>query len=204
MNHPEKVEKPFSPSCERNQSVLLEVLKQHLRTDDKQVLEIGSGTGQHAVFFAENLPALLWQTSDIKANHAGIQLWLDEANLNNVQSPIEYEIGKDQWPDIKADLIFSANTLHIIPFEWVKLLIQSMGQNLRKGALVMFYGPFKYQGEFTSASNADFDLWLKDIDPLRGVRDFETIVALMDEQRLPLRQDINMPANNQMLIFERL
>ncbi len=197
-------EKPFSPSCERNQIVLLEVLQTQLRTGGRQVLEIGSGTGQHAVFFAQHLPAITWQTSDIKKNHSGIQMWLDEADLDNVLAPIEYQIGKSQWPAVEIDLVFSANTLHIMAFDLVKILIKDMGQNLKKGNRVMFYGPFKYQGEFTSESNAEFELWLKDIDPLRGIRDFEVIDQLMNQQGFILLNDINMPANNQLIIFERL
>lgn len=196
--------KPFSPSCERNQLAILNALKENFTNGVQQVLEIGSGTGQHAVYFAQHLSKITWQTSDIKENHAGIQMWLDESHLDNVKSPIEYQIGQNQWPEGKVDVVFSANTLHIISFELVKVLINDLGQNLKKGTRVMFYGPFKYQGEFTSESNAVFEQWLKEIDPLRGIRDFEVIIELMYEQGFILRLDINMPANNQLLIFERL
>jgi len=200
MNEPEK---HFAPACERNQAVILQVIQQYLRTSDKHILEIGSGTGQHAIYFGRGLPHIRWQTSDVAANHTGINMWLHEAGLENVLPPAEYEIGHNKWPVENTDVVFSANTVHIISEALVKRLILDLGENLEHGARVMFYGPFKYQGEFTSESNAEFDLWLKDIDPLRGVRDFESIEALMKAQGFALIEDLSMPANNQLLLFEK-
>lgn len=200
---PTDEEKPFSPSCERNQAVILATLRKNLRASDQHLLEVGSGTGQHAVYFGQNLPHIIWQTSDVLANHIGIKLWLDEAKLNNVLLPIEYQIGHNQLPAENSDVVFSANTLHIISKVLVNQLIEDLGKNLETGARVIFYGPFKYQGEFTSDSNAEFDLWLRAIDPLRGVRDFEVIERLMSEQGLVMLKDLAMPANNQLLIFEK-
>jgi len=196
--------KPFSLSCERNQYAILDVLQNTFEVGVRHVLEIGSGTGQHAVYFAQHFPEIRWQTSDMVENHVGIQMWLEEAQLANVISPVEYQIGQSQWPKGPVDVVFSANTLHIISVELVKMLIQDLGDNLEKGNQVIFYGPFKYQGEFTAASNVKFERWLKNIDPLRGIRDFETIVELMHDQGFTLLHDINMPANNQLLIFKRL
>lgn len=197
------VEKPFSPACERNQAAIFDKLQQLLRHTDEQVLEIGSGTGQHAVYFGQKLPHICWQTSDVTANHNGINSWLQAAELDNVLPPLSYEIGFDRWPVEKTDVVFSANTLHIISEAQVKQLILDIGDHLKAGNRVLFYGPFKYHGEFTSASNAEFDLWLKDIDRLSGVRDFEVLEKLMCEQGFLLREDISMPANNQLLLFEK-
>ena len=201
MNGP--AEKPFSPACERNQAAILAQLQKLLRHSDKQVLEIGSGTGQHAVYFGQNLPQINWQTSDVTANYHGINSWLQEANLDNVLPPLAYEIGRDQWPVENTDVVFSANTLHIISEALVKQLIQDLGNHLKTGNRVLFYGPFKYKGEFTSESNTEFDLWLKDMDPLSGVRDFEVVEKLLSEQGFILLEDISMPANNQLLLFEK-
>ncbi len=198
-----EAEKPFSPACERNQAVILSQLQKLLRNTDLQVLEIGSGSGQHAVYFGQNLPQVSWQTADVTSNHCGIQMWLQEANLDNVLPPLAYEIGRDQWPVKNTDVVFSANTLHIISEALVKQLIQDLGGHLKAGNRVLFYGPFKYNGEFTSESNAEFELWLKDIDPLRGVRDFEVVEQLMSKQGFILLEDISMPANNQLLLFEK-
>lgn len=198
-----EAEKPYSPSCERNQAAILEVFQKHFRETDRQVLEIGSGTGQHAVYFGQAIKQVIWQTSDVKENHAGINKWLAEAQLTHVLAPIEYTIGESDWPNFEADVVFSANVLHIISFELVQKFILDLGGNLNSGSRVFFYGPFKYQGQFTSASNADFESWLKNIDPLRGIRDFETIEKLMQKQGFNLQLDISMPANNQFLIFEK-
>ncbi len=175
----------------------------HTRDTDKRLLEVGSGTGQHAVYMGQHLPGLAWQTSDVRENHVGIQMWLDEHRLQNVLPPLPYQIGQDPWPDFKADLIFTANTLHIISAELVDQLIVDMGSHLAIGNRVMIYGPFKYQGEYTSESNADFNLWLQERDPLSGIRDFESVHHAMDLQSMKLIADHNMPANNQMLIYEK-
>ncbi len=196
-------EKPFSPSCERNQEAILAVLKEQWRKQDQWVLELGSGTGQHAVFFAEHFPSIIWQTADLKRNHNGINMWLNEASLTNTRAPVEYQAGQSLWPDVKIDVVFIANTLHIMSFELVEILINDLGHNLSKGNRVMFYGPFKYQGAFTSTSNAEFDLWLKDNDTESGIRDFEVINQLMALQSIQLVKDIKMPANNQLLVYQK-
>ena len=196
-------QKPNAPACERNQQVILAELNKQLRKSDSHVFEIGSGTGQHAVYFAQHLPEVTWQTSDVKANHVGIQLWLDEAQLVNVKAPIEFQIGQSAWPGIKIDVVFCANVLHIISFDLVQVLLKQLGENLQPKTRVLFYGPFKYQGEYTSDSNAEFDLWLKDIDPLRGIRDFEAVESMLRAGGITLVEDVPMPANNQLLVFEK-
>lgn len=195
--------KPFAPSCERNQQVILEVLEKYLRPEDKTVLEVGSGSGQHAVFMARHLPNILWQPTDVVANHEGIKMWLREAGLKNIQPPLVYEVGKNDWPDFKADVVFTANTLHIMSLELVDVFLQDVGQYLKVDGRLMIYGPFKYQGEYTTQSNADFDVWLKNIEPERGIRDFEHISALLQRYNINHVADISMPANNQFLVFEK-
>ena len=198
-----KTEKPFAPACERNQQVILDVLRQYLRSEDKKVLEVGSGTGQHAVFMAKHLPEIQWQPSDVAANHEGINLWRQEAGLSNVAKPLAYEIGKDHWPKVSADVVFTANTLHIMPLQLVDVFLSAVGENLQPGGRLMIYGPFKYNGEFTTDSNAEFDLWLKGIDSKRGIRDFEHICGILKRYNIHNIADISMPANNQFLLFEK-
>jgi len=193
--------KPFAPSCERNQSVILDVLKSIITDEDKHLLEIGSGTGQHAVFMAPNFPHLQWQTADLEENHAGINMWIDDAKLDNISAPIIYESGQSVFPDIDVDIVFTTNTLHIMSWQNVKVLIKQLGENLKKGAKIIIYGPFNYNRQFTSESNAKFDVWLKQQEPHRGIRNFEDIVQLMLAQSIHLKQDIEMPANNRILYF---
>jgi predicted O-methyltransferase YrrM len=196
-----ETEKPFAPACERNQQVILDVMRKFITADCKNLLEIGSGTGQHAVYMAARLPQLTWHTSDVIDTHQGIKRWLGEAKLSNVSGPLAYEVGVDGWPEVDADVVFTANTLHIISLDLVTELLHDIGENLKKGGRLMIYGPFKYQGQYTSSSNADFDQWLKDIDPKRGIRDFEFIKNELKSHRIKLIDDIDMPANNQLLIF---
>ena len=196
-------EKPFAPACERNQEVILNALQDHLRPTDRHLFEIGSGTGQHAVYMAARLPHLQWQTSDRPEQHEGIQAWLDEAGLDNVMSPVKYQVGLHPWPVAAADVVLSVNTLHIMAASMVELLIKDLENNLKTAARVLFYGPFKYQGQFTTPSNAEFDDWLKAADSQQGIRDFEWICELMQSAGFVLLKDQAMPANNQMLIFEK-
>ncbi|MCX7553763.1 DUF938 domain-containing protein [Marinicella sp. S1101] len=197
------IEKPFSPACERNQAVILEQLRELLSTTGQSILEVGTGTGQHAVYFAAKLPHIIWQTADLIEKHAGINLWLSDANLTNALPPVEYAIGHSQWPDGQYDVVYSANVLHIISEALVVLLIKDLGAHLKEAARVIFYGPFKYGGQYTADSNADFNEWLKARDPQSGIRDFAVIESLMQQQNFKLVSDITMPANNQLIVFEK-
>jgi trans-aconitate methyltransferase len=196
-------DKPFAPSCERNQQVIGDVLAMVIEDRPIRVLEMGSGTGQHAVYLAERLPNLIWHTSDLAVNHPGIRQWLDESGLRNVRPPIQYEAGVDDWPAVRVDLVFTANTLHIMAEAQVEQWTRHLGRYLKPGNMVMIYGPFKYHGQFTTPSNAEFDQWLKDADPRRGIRDFERLNQWMTQRGLQLVVDISMPANNQILLYER-
>lgn len=194
--------KPYSESSEQNREPILAILREAF-AQTHQVLEIGSGTGQHAVYFAQQLPHLTWQTSDLPLHHDGIQAWLDEAALPNTRLPIALDVNQTPWPVAPVDGVFTANTLHIISAPEVACFLAGVGQVLRPDGVLCIYGPFNYGGEFTSESNARFDLWLKARDPLSGVRDFEAVCALAQKHGLALQQDHPMPANNRTLVFRR-
>ena len=197
--------KPYSQACENNKHPILTILSEAF-ANAKQVLEIGSGTGQHAVFFAKHLPHLMWQTSDLSVNHLGINAWIDDKLSVNVQRPIALDLNED-WPTCNNnqsfDALYTANTLHIISWPLVVKFFQALEKNLAANARVCIYGPFKYQGAFTSESNANFDLWLKDRDINSGVRDIEAILSLATSAGLVLDEDHKMPANNQLLVFTK-
>ena len=194
--------KPFSPACERNQAPILEVLREHF-AGRRRVLEIGSGTGQHAVHFAGGLPDLVWQASDVSANLDGIRRWLDEAALPNTPAPIEFDIN-DAAPEAGPfDAVFTANTLHIMAWAEVERLFARLPGLMTDDALLVVYGPFKQGGEFSSASNAEFDRTLRAAQPLRGIRDAEAVDALASVAGLSLIEDRAMPANNRIRVWRR-
>jgi len=194
--------KPYSESCEQNRAPIQAVLEAAF-ADRTHVLEIASGTGQHAVYFGQALPHLIWQTSELAVNHAGIQAWLDSAILPNVLPPLAIDVNDTDWPIQQVDAIFNANTVHIVGWPAVERMFAGIGRVLAPGGVLCMYGPFNYGGQFTSESNARFDVWLKNRDPASGVRDFESINRLAEAQGLTLRQDIAMPANNRTLVWLR-
>ncbi len=194
--------KPFSPASQRNREPILAVLSEHFG-DRRSILEIGSGTGQHAVHFAATLSHLSWQTSDRAENLAGIQTWLDEAGLPNTPPPLTLDVTAD-WPPQQFDALFTANTLHIMSWPAVEQMFHRMPAVLLPGALLVIYGPFNYQGTYTSQSNAAFDQTLKAANPEQGIRDFELVDALAHRAGLQLLSDIAMPANNRCLIWQKI
>jgi cyclopropane fatty-acyl-phospholipid synthase-like methyltransferase len=161
-------ELPEAPSCARNREPILAVLRDHF-ADRRNVLEIGSGTGQHAIFFAAAMPHLIWQTSEQRENLAGIQMWLDEANLPNTPVPLELHVS-EAWPTQRFDAVFSANTLHIISWAEVERIFARLPDVMTADAKLAVYGPFNYGGSFTSESNAAFDAWLKQGFAHQGIR----------------------------------
>jgi len=191
--------KPHSASAERNREPILGVLRRYF-ADRRSVLEIGSGTGQHAVYFAQALPQLSWQTSELPEAVLGIRLWLEEAGLPNMPPPIELDV-EGEWPDAKFDAVFSANTLHFMSWPQVERLFVQLPQVLAPNACVVIYGPFNYQGRFTSDSNAAFDRMLKTRAAYMGIRDFEAVNALAANIGLRLIDDVAMPANNRSLVW---
>lgn len=193
---------PFSQACENNKQPILNILS-HVFAKQKQVLEIGSGTGQHAVFFAKNLPYLTWQTSDLVINHTGINQWIDALPSPNIRSPLAIDLGKVQPLAENIDAMYSANTLHIISWPLVQKFFDMVEKNLAPNGILCIYGPFNYQGKYTSESNANFDLWLKAGDENSGIRDFEAVCQLATKAGLSLMEDVSMPANNRILIFKK-
>lgn len=193
---------PFSQACENNKQPILNILS-HAFAKQKQVLEIGSGTGQHAVFFAKNLPYLTWQTSDLVINHTGINQWIDALPSPNIRSPLAIDLGKVQPLAENIDAMYSANTLHIISWPLVQKFFDMVEKNLAPNGILCIYGPFNYQGKYTSESNANFDLWLKAGDENSGIRDFEAVCQLATKAGLSLMEDVSMPANNRILIFKK-
>ena len=193
--------KPFSQACENNKLPILHIINQ-VFTQPNTVWEIGSGTGQHACFFASQLPHLNWQATDRMENLAGIQAWIEEANLANLKPPLALDINDRTWPCQRIDCLFSANTLHIMSLTELETLFDQLSHYLSSNALACFYGPFNYQGEFTSDSNARFDQWLKAQNPLSGIRDFEYICQLAASIGLKLLNDHAMPANNRLIVFQ--
>jgi trans-aconitate methyltransferase len=193
--------KPYSEACERNRGPILEVLREHF-ADRRQVLEIGSGTGQHAVHFAAGLPQLTWQTSDIDAHLPGIRLWLEHSALPNLPQPMTLDV-TGSWPARRFDAVFTANTLHIMSWPEVCTLFAALPTVLTADAVLAVYGPFNYDGRFTSPSNASFDAWLKRRSPHSGIRDFAAIDELARASGFVLAEDRAMPANNRTVIWHR-
>lgn len=194
--------KPFAESCEQNKQVILDILREEF-AHTGHVLEIGSGTGQHAVFFARHLPQLVWQCSDRAEALAGIRTWLDETNLANTPQPLPLDVLADSWPERQFDAVFSANAVHIMGWPAVEAMFNGIGKALKEKGLLCLYGPFNYAGDYSSESNARFDVWLKQRDPQSGIRDFEALDALARQIGLSLRNDHEMPANNRILVWQK-
>lgn len=195
--------KPFAESSEQNKAPIYDVLKQHFNNIGS-VLEIGSGTGQHAVFFAEQFPQLSWVASDRVEYHASIEMWLEEAALDNTQGPLILDVNQSDWPVKQTDAVFSANTVHIMGWSSVENMFAGIGRVLNKNGIFCLYGPFNYDGKFTSESNARFEQWLKQRDPSSGVRDLEALQVLAEKAGLTFIDDVEMPANNRILIWKKL
>jgi SAM-dependent methyltransferase len=195
------MQKPFSQACENNKKPILNKISKQL-SQAKHGLEIGSGTGQHAIYFGEQMPHINWQTSDRKENIGGIKLWLAEAKLDNVLLPLELDV--EHFPLIEQtfDFIYSANTLHIMSWRQVCLMFEQLPQLLKPLGKVFIYGPFNYFGQYTSESNRSFEQWLKQQDPQRGIRDIRDIIELAKANKLILDCDWSMPANNRLLSFQ--
>ena len=195
--------KPFSQACENNKQPILTVLQQAFADIDR-VLEIGSGTGQHAVHFAAAMPWLHWQPSDRAENLPGIRAWCADAGLHNLAPPLELDVMVSPWPAIVTSGVFSANTAHIMSWPAVETFVSGVGACVPSGGRFCLYGPFNYQGRYTSASNAEFDTWLRSRDPLSGIRDFEAIERLAQAVGFVLEADHPMPANNRTLVWRKL
>ena len=200
------MEKHFSQACENNKQPIFEQLQAHF-SDRTQVLEIGSGTGQHSVYFAALLPHLIWHTSDQPDYHSSVLAYGNEAMLPNWRAPLHFTVGRDPWPvvDTSIDAVFSANTAHIMQRDEAKLMMHHIAKNLPKGGVFCQYGPFKFDGKFTSASNRDFDTSLRERG-LGGYRDVDELTrwAQTAAGNLSLQQVFAMPANNHLLCWKKL
>ena len=192
--------KSFCQSCENNKGPILDVLLPLLGTR-RACLEIGSGTGQHAAFFAAHLPHLLWQTSDVAENHASIDAWID--GVDNARPPMVLDVDGDEWPEYGYDAAFSANTAHIMHWPTVVHMFHGLAGILEPGAVFALYGPFNYRGEYTSPGNQRFDATLRASDPGMGIRDYEAVAELAGSAGMTSLADHAMPANNRMLLWQR-
>jgi hypothetical protein len=191
---------PFSEACERNKAPILEVLRVAF-ADRTQVLEIGSGTGQHAVHFAAHLPHLTWHPTEQLAYLPDLGARVKLEGPPNLRAPTVLDVNQTVWPLRAADAIFTANTLHIMAWTEVAALYRGLDGVLSRGGVLCVYGPFRYHGRYTSDSNRDFDRMLQERDPLSGVRDIRDLTALAAQYGLRLRADHDLPANNRLLEF---
>lgn len=191
-----------SDACERNKEPILEVLRGAFR-DVTTVLEIGSGTGQHAVYFAAQLPHLVWQPSDLAENLPAVRARLELEGATNIKPPLALDAGRLPWPVDTVEAVFTANTLHIVSWEQVCGLFRGAGEVVSAGGRLCVYGPFAYGGKHTSTSNEQFDAMLRRRDPLSGIRSFEAVDALAGEYGFTLDDDVAMPANNRTLVWSK-
>lgn len=194
--------KPFSQACENNKDPILQVIRT-VFSQPTTVWEIGSGTGQHACYFARHLPHIEWQLTDRSAYISGISLWQEEAQLANLKPPLTLDVTDTVWPCNSIDALFTANTLHIMSRDEVQIFFARLPLNLNAKALVCIYGPFNYNDAYTSDSNARFDQWLKSQNTLSGIKDFEDIVLLATSMGFELVNDVAMPANNRLLVLQK-
>ena len=195
--------KPFAESTEQNKEPILAVLQKEF-IEPGVVLEIGGGTGQHAVYFSSELPHLSWQPTEKAAEQLpGIRLWMEEAGLANIHEPVELDVSTLPWRLGVMDMVFSANTVHIMSWQEVECMFQGVGDVLRIGGKFCLYGPFNYNNAYTSDSNAQFDIWLKGRNPESGIRDFEELNKLALQAGMSLHMDHEMPANNRILVWTK-
>lgn len=195
MNH-----KPIAPATERNKQSILGVIREEFR-ELESILEIGSGTGQHAAHFAAELDHLTWQTSDLEENHAGIRAWLRDAALGNIREPVVLDVLTDRVPDRNYDGVFSANTAHIMSFKAVEKMFSLVSAVLSDGGVFILYGPFRQDGEFNTASNAEFHRSLRQRDPDMGIRHLEDLDRLAEAGGMCRMRLYAMPANNHIVAW---
>lgn len=196
---PNPADKPFAAAAEENKQPILGVIEP-LFQDLRTVLEIGSGTGQHAVFFAARMPHLLWQTSDLPANHAGIRAWIADSRIANVLPPLTLDV-TGAWPPGPYDAVFSANTAHILSSDQVAAMFRGVARVLAPAGLFAIYGPFNYGGRHTSESNARFDQSLRARNPASGLKDVDDLGAMARAGGMELSGDFAMPVNNRTLVW---
>lgn len=193
--------KPFAQAAQQNRDDILKILRHELK-QSKTVLEIGSGTGQHAVYFASHMSHLLWQPSDKKAMLHGIKQWVDEASLSNCANPIELDVNGN-WPSEKYDAAYTANIIHMMHQHEIIALFAGLSTVLTDNAIFYVYGPFNIQGEYTSQGNRRFDIWLKQNDPHSGIRDRDDLNMIAAKYEFDVAQQWDMPSNNKILSWKK-
>jgi SAM-dependent methyltransferase len=193
---------PFSAACERNKDPILEVLRIRF-ADRTQVLEIGSGTGQHAVHFSRALAHLTWHPTEQLTYLADLAERVKLEGSGNLRAPTLLDVKQAVWPVRSVDAVFTANTLHIMSWPEVMALFRGLGSVLAPGGVFCVYGPFRYAGRYTSDSNQDFDRMLQERDPNSGLRDIDAVTILAEQYGLRLDADHDLPANNRLLIFAK-
>jgi cyclopropane fatty-acyl-phospholipid synthase-like methyltransferase len=191
---------PFSEACERNKGPILEVLRRHF-ADRSHVLEIGSGTGQHAVYFAAHLPHLTWHPTERLGFLPDLGARIQAEGGSNLRQPTVLEVRQPIWPQRIVDAIFTANTLHIMSWPEVTAMFQGIGATLAPSGVLCIYGPFRYDGSYTSPSNLEFDRMLQERDPQSGIREIHSVTALAAGFGLKLAADHDLPAYNRLLVF---
>ena len=192
----------YSQAAENNKVPIADIMGRHLPAD-AFVLEIGSGAGQHALHMTHAFPGITWLPSEQEAVVPILRANLALYESNNIQPPLVLDLADFTWSGDRVDAVYAANVMHIVSESLGERLVQLAAEALKPLGLLVLYGPYKYNGQFTTESNASFDQWLKDRDPASGIRDFEALMATAKCTGLTLTQDHAMPANNQMLIFER-
>ena len=193
---------PVSDACERNKEPILSVLRACF-ADRTLVLEIGSGTGQHAVYFARHLPHLAWQPTEQLNYLPDLAARVRLEGGSNLRAPTVLDVRQAIWPTRSVDAVFTANTLHIMSWPAVVALYRGVAEVLAPGGVLCVYGPFRYGGEYTSESNGEFDRMLKERDPSSGIRDIEALCELAGPYGLSLVADHDLPANNRLLVFDK-
>lgn len=203
MNDPQSDARLFAPATDRNAAPILDVLRGALPARGT-VLEIASGTGQHAVHFAAALPGIEWQPSDADPRaRASIVAWREHAGLANLRAPLDLDVRREPWPIDAADAIVCINMIHIAPWEAAIALMKGAGARVPAGGVLVLYGPYRRGGAHTSPSNERFDAQLRERDPAWGVRDMEAVEALAQEEGFVCEQRVPMPANNFSLVFRK-
>jgi hypothetical protein len=195
------MEKRFCQSSENNKLPILNHLKSIFESTT-QVLEIGSGTGQHAVYFSANLPHLKWRTSDVSQNHPTIEQWIKDFPSSNVMSPVKFVLGEDKWPVSGIDGVFTANTTHIMQPDEARLMMEEVAENILPKGVFCQYGPFNVDGKYTSEGNQKFDQHLKN-EGCGGIRDIQELQTWVAGTSLRLVDNISMPANNFLLVWHK-
>ncbi|GGY42666.1 methylase [Bacterioplanes sanyensis] len=203
MQHPvSEPNLPVSEACLRNQAPIADVLAQELEAD-AFVLEIGSGTGQHAAYMTRHLPGIKWQPSELAGRLEGINGWRQRSGQVGFLPPLILDVSQDLWPVKQVDAVFSANVVHFIGWPQLRSMMTGIARVLKQGGLALLYGPYNYAGQYTSEGNQRLDQWLREQNPEAGIKDFEQVILAARKEKLRLLKDIAMPANNRMLVLQK-